>query len=63
LPELLRNVEAISDMLSEGGLRLHPDTMRHFAEVQIRRAKHLRVAVWVLAAAIALLTAGVLLSR
>jgi ubiquinone biosynthesis protein len=63
LPELLRNAEAISEMLSEGGLRLHPDTMRHFAEVQIRRAKHLRIAVWVVAAAIAILAIGILLSR
>jgi ubiquinone biosynthesis protein len=63
LPRLVRDAEAVSQMLSEGGLRLHPDTMQHFAEVQIRRAKHLRIAIWIAAIALALLMIGVWLSR
>ncbi|MBV8799560.1 MAG: 2-polyprenylphenol 6-hydroxylase [Alphaproteobacteria bacterium] len=55
LPRLVRDAEAVSQMLAEGGLRLHPDTMRHFADVQIRRAKHIRVAIWIAAAALAVL--------
>jgi ubiquinone biosynthesis protein len=61
LPQLVRDAEAISQMLSEGGLRLHPDTMRHFAEVQIRRAKHIRIAIWIAAAAFVLIAVAVLL--
>jgi ubiquinone biosynthesis protein len=55
LPQLVRDAESISQMLAEGGLRLHPDTMRHFAEVQIRRARHLRIAIWLAATALAIL--------
>jgi ubiquinone biosynthesis protein len=55
LPQLVRDAESISQMLAEGGLRLHPDTMRHFAEVQIRRARHLRIAIWLAAAGLAVL--------
>ncbi len=63
LPQLLRDAESISQMLAEGGLRLHPETMRHFAEVQIRRAKHIRIAIWLAAAALALLAISALLIR
>jgi ubiquinone biosynthesis protein len=63
LPRLLRDAESISQMLAEGGLRLHPDTMRHFAEVQIRRAKHLRLAIWIAAAALAVIGIALLLQR
>ncbi|MBV9571645.1 MAG: 2-polyprenylphenol 6-hydroxylase [Alphaproteobacteria bacterium] len=62
LPRLVRDAESISQMLAEGGLRLHPDTMRRFADVQIRRARYIRAALW-LAAAAAILLAGVLLFR
>ena len=50
-------------MLAEGGLRLHPDTMRHFAEVQIRRAKHIRVAIWIATASVIVLALVLLLYR
>jgi ubiquinone biosynthesis protein len=63
LPRLVRDAEAISQMLSEGGLRLHPDTMRHFADVQIRRAKHIRVAIWIATAALIVLALALLLRR
>lgn len=52
LPQLVRDAESISQMLAEGGLRLHPDTMRRFADVQIRRANYIRVALWLAAAAL-----------
>jgi ubiquinone biosynthesis protein len=63
LPRLLQDAEAVSQMLSEGGLRLHPDTMRHFADVQIRRAKHVRVAIWIATAAMIVLALMLLLHR
>jgi ubiquinone biosynthesis protein len=63
LPQLVRDAESISQMLAEGGLRLHPDTMRHFAEVQIRRARHIRIAIWIAAAALAAIAVAVLLTR
>jgi ubiquinone biosynthesis protein len=63
LPKLVRDAEAISQMLAEGGLRLHPETMRHFADVQIRRAKHIRVAIWIATAALIVLALALLLKR
>ncbi|MBV9990497.1 MAG: 2-polyprenylphenol 6-hydroxylase [Alphaproteobacteria bacterium] len=50
LPQLLRNAESISDMLADGGLRLHPDTTREIAEAQIARTRHVRIALWITAA-------------
>ena len=61
LPQLVRDAESISQMLAEGGLRLHPDTMRHFAEVQNRRANHLRIAIWIAAAALAVVGIALLM--
>ena len=49
LPQLLRNAEAISTMLADGGLRLHPDTTRQIAEAQISRTRHVRIALWITA--------------
>jgi len=49
LPQLLRNAESISQMLADGGLRLHPDTTREIAEAQIARTRHVRVALWITA--------------
>jgi ubiquinone biosynthesis protein len=47
LPQLLRNVETVSNMLAEGGLRLHPDTARQIAETQTARTRHVRIAIWI----------------
>ena len=55
LPQLLRNAEVISAMLADGGLRLHPDTARQIAEAQIDRTRHVRVALWIAAGALALI--------
>jgi ubiquinone biosynthesis protein len=45
LPELLRNNEAISAMLTEGGLKLHPETARQIAEAQRRQGRLARAAL------------------
>jgi len=60
LPHILRNAEAVSTMLAEGGLRLHPDTAREISEAQIARTRHVRIALWVAAGALAVLAVGVL---
>lgn len=53
LPQLLRNAEAISNMLADGGLRLHPDTTRAIAEAQAAQTRHARIALWIAAASAA----------
>ncbi|HVZ70556.1 MAG TPA: 2-polyprenylphenol 6-hydroxylase [Rhizomicrobium sp.] len=55
LPQILRNAEALSNMLEEGGLRLHPDTTRAIAEAQLRRTRHVRAAIWIAAGALGVL--------
>ena len=55
LPQLLRDAEHISAMLAEGGMRLHPDSVRHFAEIQVGRMRHVRIAIWIAAGALVLL--------
>ncbi len=55
LPQLMRNAEIISAMLADGGLRLHPDTARQIAEVQIARTRHVRIALWIATGALGLL--------
>ena len=52
LPQLLRNAEAVSDMLAEGGLRLHPDTTRAIADAQMQRTRNVRIAIWIAAGAL-----------
>jgi len=55
LPQILRNAETLSNMLEEGGLRLHPDTTRAIAEAQLRRTRHVRAAIWIAAGALGVL--------
>ena len=55
LPEVLRNAEQIAAMLSGGGIRLHPDTAREIAAAEVRATAHVRFAVWIGAAALALI--------
>ena len=55
LPEVLRNAEQIAAMLSRGGIRLHPDTAREIAAAEIHATAHVRLAVWIGAAALALI--------
>jgi len=60
LPQLLRNAEIVSAMLAQGGMRLHPDTVRQIAEAQIARTRHVRIAIWIAAGALGLLAWGML---
>ncbi|HEV2562862.1 MAG TPA: 2-polyprenylphenol 6-hydroxylase [Rhizomicrobium sp.] len=61
LPELLRNAEVVSTMLAEGGLKLHPDTVRQIAEMQAARTRYTRVAILIAAGALGVLVFGGLL--
>ncbi len=61
LPQLLRNAEMVSLMLADGGMRLHPDTIRQIADAQAARTRNARIAVWIVAgAALGLLAIGLL---
>ena len=51
IPVLLGNAERISAMLSEGGLKLHPETARQIAEAQHARGRATRIVLWVLTGA------------
>jgi ubiquinone biosynthesis protein len=61
LPQLVRNAEELSQMVAEGGVRLHPDTARQIAREQDRRTRPWRAAFFVLACA--MVVAMVLLAR
>jgi ubiquinone biosynthesis protein len=50
LPQTLRNAEIVSAMLAEGGLKLHPQSARELAAAQIAATRHVRIALWLLAA-------------
>jgi len=60
LPQLLRNAEIVSTMLADGGMRLHPDTVRQIADAQAQRTRHVRAAIWIAAVALGVLAAGLL---
>jgi ubiquinone biosynthesis protein len=53
LPQLVKNAEELSQMVAEGGVRLHPDTARAIAAEQERQSRPWRVAVVLLACVIA----------
>lgn len=57
-PHLLRNAEIVSTMLADGGLRLHPDSTRQIAQAQVARTRHVRIALWIAAGALAVLAIG-----
>lgn len=60
LPQLLRDTELIAGQLAEGGLRLHPDSVRAIAIAQLRRTRHVRVALWIAAGALGIIAFGAL---
>ena len=60
LPELLRDTEAIAAQLAEGGMRLHPESVAAIAQAQIKRTRHVRVALWLTAGALGILAVGLL---
>jgi ubiquinone biosynthesis protein len=45
LPQLVKNAEELSQMVAEGGVRLHPDTAIQIAAEQERRSRPTRVAL------------------
>jgi ubiquinone biosynthesis protein len=53
LPQLVRNAEQLSQMVAEGGVRLHPETSREIAWEQNRKGRPLRVVLIALLAVIA----------
>jgi ubiquinone biosynthesis protein len=54
LPQLVKNAEEFSQMVAEGGVRLHPDTARAIAAEQERQSRPWRAAVVLLACVIAI---------
>ena len=52
IPQLLRDTEIISAQLAEGGLRLHPSSLRAIAQMQAKRTRPARVAVLLAAAGV-----------
>ena len=60
IPQLLRDTELIAAQLADGGLRLHPDSVRGIAITQLRRTRHVRVALWIAAGALGILALGLL---
>jgi len=53
LPQLVKNAEELSQMVAEGGVKLHPDTAREIAREQDRRNRPLWIVAIVLLAVIA----------
>jgi len=53
LPQLVKNAEELSQMVAEGGVRLHPDTAIQIAAEQERRSRPWRAATVILAFVIA----------
>ena len=54
LPQLVKNAEELSQMVAEGGVRLHPDTAIQIAAEQERRSRPTRVALIAVLGVIAL---------
>jgi ubiquinone biosynthesis protein len=58
LPQLLRNADAVAQMLAEGGLKLHPESALAIAEAQAERTRNARVALWIMAGAVGVFAAA-----
>lgn len=58
LPQVLRDTELIAGQLADGGLRLHPDSVRAVAQMQMRRTRHVRIALWIAAGALGIIALG-----
>ncbi len=54
LPQLVKNAEHLSQMVAEGGVRLHPDTARQIAREQERKTRPWRLALVALLVVIAI---------
>jgi ubiquinone biosynthesis protein len=55
LPQVARNLESLSQMAAEGGVKLHPETTRAIAEAEARGNRAVRYAIWLGAAALSLI--------
>jgi len=60
LPQLIRETELIAAQMAEGGIRLHPDSVRAIARTTTQNARNLRLALLIAAGAVALLAAVML---
>jgi ubiquinone biosynthesis protein len=60
LPQLVKNAEELSQMVAQGGVRLHPDTTRAIAAEQERRSRPTRMALIAVLGVIALVLVLVL---
>ena len=58
IPQLLRDTELIAAQLADGGLRLHADSVRAIAFTQMRRTRHVRIAIWIAAGALGIIAAS-----
>jgi ubiquinone biosynthesis protein len=55
LPQVLHDTEMIAGQLADGGLRLHPESVRAISSSQLRRTRHVRVALWIAAGALGII--------
>ncbi len=55
LPHLVREVERTVTQIAEGGLRLHPQTVRYTLDRWVDRRRGERVAVWIIVALLAVI--------
>ncbi|HYG85313.1 MAG TPA: 2-polyprenylphenol 6-hydroxylase [Azospirillum sp.] len=53
LPMLVRDAERVAAQIADGGLRLHPTTVRFLLDAWTRRRKAEQIALWVIAALLA----------
>jgi len=59
-PRLIRDTEIVANMMADGGMRLHPDSVSAIARAQTRRTRHVRIAIWIAALALALIAIAVI---
>lgn len=60
LPQLIRETELIAAQFAEGGIRLHPDSVRAIARSTSQNSRNLRLALMIAAGAMALLAIATL---
>jgi ubiquinone biosynthesis protein len=54
----IREAAVIAAQLAEGGIRLHPESVAAVAQMQLKRTRHVRVALWLTAGALGVLAVG-----
>jgi len=58
LPETLRTAQAVTEMMSNDGLKLHPETAKAIAMEKSRQNRPLKIAAWIGAAALVVIAAS-----